>query len=179
MKTMHNFKGKISFKNKKHEKKIILPYETYPYESDLDRTMISSFGDIHLTKKEKQNLSRDLRIKLHGFKEINLFELTHYAHKLCQTINKLPGQHYSFSATEYGAFICLAALFSGELDSKKTIEFNLGNAPICFFPKLLIKTPPHKTHQFIFSEESKYWLSNFHSLTYNDLIYAKIQRKTA
>ncbi|MGZ3790424.1 MAG: hypothetical protein ACXVLQ_17965 [Bacteriovorax sp.] len=172
-----SFKGKILFvgANKTSRKNAHLKYASPSFqegfEDNLALTMMASFDHLNLTSEEKKNLSRSHRKMLNYYRHISPFSLNIDANKLIIEINQSKQAHFVIKANHYGAYVCLAALYSGKLSPNKKIEFILENAPLALFPKTFMKCEPKGDfHRVVFQMSDDCWLSPFRSLYNNHSI---------
>jgi hypothetical protein len=167
------FKGKIQFVGPKAtDKNIQMKYAdpTFKdgFEENLADSMMASFENLKLTAEEKKQLSRSHRKMLNYYRHLNPFSLNMDAKKLIAEINQSKKNHFVIEANHYGAYICLAALYSGKLSQDKKIEFILEKAPLALFPKAFMKSVPKSNHHHVvFNMTEDCWLSPFSSL-YNN-----------
>ena len=170
------FKGKIQFVGARaSEKSTLMKYDDpifkEGFEDNLADTMMASFENLKLTADEKKQLSRSHRKLLNYYRHINPFSLNMDAKKLILEINQSKQTHVVIEANHYGAYICLAALYSGKLSKDKKIEFILEKAPLALFPKTLIKAEPKdRVHKVVFNVSEDCWLSPFSTLYNNQSI---------
>ena len=171
-----NFEGKIVFKNK-HQ--TIIDYYTYmtsPYEYDFHSLMMTSFTKFKFSKIEKIKLSNIYRKKINHFLNINMFELKSDAEELINKINSTSVKHLTIEASNYGAYVCLAALFSGKLNKEQTIQFDLSECPIKLFPEILIKKDPSKKHVYNLLHDTNCWTSKIKSMQFNKTFVTKTKK---
>jgi hypothetical protein len=172
MQKSHNFKGKILFSPEaKSMKKTLMSYNTQPLEAGFDQTMMSSFDFLNFSAEEKKQLSTRHRKVLNHYRQISPFALNADAKALIDQIVKCKSDTLVIEAHDYGAYICIAALFSGKLPTTKKIEFHFEASPLALFPKALLKNA-HKNfdHKIVFKVSENSWLSPFSTLYSNDQI---------
>lgn len=162
-------KGQIKFFSKRagkeYEMKYSDPVFKEGFEESLTDTMMTSFHHLKLTAMEKKQLSRSHRKILNYYRHLNPFSLNQDAKKLVLEINQYQDAHVVIEADQYGAFICLAALYSGKISEEKRIEFILKDSPLALFPKVLAKKEPKENlHKIIFRLSESSWLEPFNSL---------------
>ena len=176
MQKSHNFSGKILFSPEAKSKKLtLMSYQTEPLVAGFEHTMMSSFDFLNFSIEEKKQLSTRHRRVLNNYRQISPFALNLAARELIQQIIKCKSTTLVIEAHDYGAYICLAALYSGKLPTNKKIEFYFEGSPLALFPKSLLKNSrkkPHKTqdHKIVFGVSEKSWLSPFSTLYSNDQI---------
>lgn len=177
-----NFKGRILFVLGSGNRKTIPlkyaePVFNEGFEDNLAETMMASFENLNLTAEEKKILSRSHRKLLNYYRHVSPFCLNGDAKRLISEINQSDETKITIEAAHYGAYVCLAALYSGKLDSHKKIEFILEKAPLALFPKTFMKS---KTvldhHRVIFRLSDDCWLSPFSSLYNNDNIKFSLKK---
>ena len=172
MQKFNNFSGKISFSPQLKSKKLtLMTYQTEPLEAGFEQTMMSSFDFLKFSTEEKKQLSTQHRRILNNYRQISPFALNLAASELIQQIVKCKSTTLIIEAHDYGAYICLAALYSGKLPSNKKIEFYFEGSPLALFPKSLLKNS-HKNHdhKIIFRVCDDCWLTPFSTLYSNDQI---------
>lgn len=170
MQKVQHFKGKIFFyEDPKAAKKPLMSYAATPMNVGFDQTMLSSFDFLNFTAEEKKRLSKKHRDLLSSYKHINPFALNADALVLIEHINNCKGQKIKIEASAYGAYICLAALYSGKLSSDKSFEFVLEGAPLALFPQTLLKKKDH-SHKIILRLSDDCWLKPFTSLCQHEKI---------
>ncbi|MBP9681481.1 MAG: hypothetical protein KBD76_08755 [Bacteriovorax sp.] len=177
-----NFKGKIQFVGSSvNHKNSFLKYKSpllnEGFQDDLADSMMSSFDHLHLSVEEKKCLSRLHRKMLNYYRHLSPFSLRVDAEKLIDQINQSKENKLLIEAQEYGAYVCLAALYSGKLSANKKVEFILEQAPLALFPRNFIKAEPKPEHHkvtFRLSEDC--WLSPFSSLYHNQRIKYSLKK---
>lgn len=174
-----NFKGKIQFVGGKTSvMKYSEPSFKEGFEENLYDTMMASFENINFSAEEKKQLSRTHRKMINYYRHISPFSLNTDAKLLIAAINQSKENHVVIEANHYGAYICLAALYSGKLSEHKKIEFILEKAPLALFPKAFMKTEPKdRLHKVIFHLSEDCWLSPFSSLYNNQQIKYSLTKK--
>jgi hypothetical protein len=167
-----NFKGKIFFSPETHaEKKTLMSYYTEPLEASFDQTIMSAWDFLNFSDAEKKQLSNNHRKLLNRYRHINPFALNVDAQELIEHINKCKIENMVIEAQDYGAYICLAALYSGKLATNKKIEFQFTKSPLALFPKTMLKTAPKNIkHKIVFNMKENCWLTPFSTLTLNEKI---------
>jgi hypothetical protein len=172
MQKSQNFKGKILFSIGEHaEKKTLMTYASEPVEIGFEQTIMASFDFHEFSEEEKKHLSNRHRKVLSSYRHINPFALNMDAKDLIDQIEKCKSTKMVIEAHDYGAYICLAALYSGKLPANKKIEFHFASSPIALFPKSFLKTPPkNMDHKIVFRVAEDCWLTPFRSLYSHNLI---------
>lgn len=177
-----SFKGRILFVSGRGNRKANLLKYADPtfkegFEDNLADIVMANFENLNLSQEEKKHLSRAHRQMLNYYRHVSPFSLNGDAQKLISEINDSAESKIVIEADQYGAYVCLAALFSGKLDRDKKIDFILAKAPLALFPKTLMKS---KTildhHKVIFRLSDDCWLSPFESLYNNDNIKFSLKK---
>lgn len=177
-----SFKGRILFvlgagNRKTIPLKYAEPVFNDGFEDNLAETMMVSFENLNLTAEEKKNLSRTHRKMLNYYRHVSPFSLNGDAKRLIDEINQSTESKMTIEAAQYGAYVCLAALYSGKLDSSKKIEFILEKAPLALFPKTFMKSKNVLDHhKVIFRLSDDCWLSPFSTLYNNDKIKFSLKK---
>ena len=154
-----------------------MSYETGPVESDFDETMMSAFDFLNLSAEEKKGLSRKHRNLLNSYRQLNLFSLNADAQQLIEEIKNCKNKSIIIEACDYGAYICLAAFYSGKLPAEKKIEFLLEKSPIALFPTTFLKASPKgEDKKLVFRVTEKCWIKPFSTLYSNDKIKCLFKR---
>lgn len=150
--------------------KLVKPTLENGYVEGMFDTMMVNFNFLNLSKAEKKKLSKNHRQLINCYTHLNPFALNHDAKELISAISHSQEKNLVIKATNYGAYVCLAALYSGLLPDKK-IEFQLEDAPIALFPRVFMKSPPkEQLHKVSLKVSEKSWLCPFMSLYQNRMI---------
>lgn len=167
-----SLKGKIQFVGQKISvMKYATPAFKAGFEEKLCDTMMASFEHLNFSAEEKKHLSRSHRKMINYYRHLSPFSLNADAKQLVMAINQSKEKHFVIEANHYGAYVCLAALYSGKISEDKKIEFILEKAPLALFPKALMKAEPkERFHKVIFRLSEDCWLSPFSSLYSNQKI---------
>ncbi|MBC7713683.1 MAG: hypothetical protein H7177_10105 [Rhizobacter sp.] len=168
----HNFKGKILFSAiARGEQKTLMSYYAEPLEAGFDQTIMSSWDFLNFSAEEKKQLSTRHRKMLNNYRHINPFALNVDAQELIEQIKKCKSDTMVIEAHDYGAYICLAALYSGKLPANKKLEFQFAGSPLALFPKTMLKTSPKTAdHKIVFRVKENCWLAPFSTLYSNEKI---------
>lgn len=171
-------KGAIFFKTTPQgQKRKLLEFEPSLKNPDsFDSLLISQFDFIKLDKNEKRALSKNLRLRLYHYMTFSLFEMKRYKKELIKKIEQQKSHYILIEADEFGAYICMAALYSGELPEDKEIDFHLTQSPFGLFPKeLLISKNLHHNHRAYFESAPDSWLGPFESLCDTNIFHRRIK----
>ncbi len=174
-----NFKGKIQFVGSKSSViKYAAPSFHKDFEEKLCDTMMGSFLNLNFSTEEKKHLSRNHRKLINYYRHISNLSLESDAKQLITAINLSKQTQFVIEANHYGAYVCLAALYSGKLSNDKKIQFILEKAPLALFPESFMKSEPkHPLHKITFHLSEDCWLSPFSSLYNNQKIKYSLTKK--
>jgi len=173
MKNRLYFEGKIILKNKNHTIFDFINYKTSPYEYDFHSLMMCSFSKFRFSKLEKIRLTTIYRKKINHFLNINFFELKADSDELITKINQSQFKNITIEASNYGAYVCLAALFSGKLNKDTQIHFELKECPLKLFPNAFIKKDICKNHHYEMLHESTCLTTKIKSMQQHEIIHFK------
>lgn len=173
-----HFKGKILFsKDTCLEKKTLMNYHTQPLEMGFDETMMSAFDFLNFSPEEKKCLSLKHRSLLNNYRQLNLFSLNADAQKLIEEIKQCKGERLTIEACDYGAYICLAAFYSGKLPADKKIDFVIEKSPLALFPTTFLKSPPKgQDKKLVFKVTEKCWIRPFSTLYSHEKIKCLLKK---
>ena len=136
-------------------------------EIGMSDTLMCHFKHLGLSTEEKQSFKREYRRELCRLKNI---DSKHFVKAYKNLIKKLSSsalkdEALTIKADSLGSFICLAAIFSGEIPAHAEWRFELEECPLPLFPKELVKvsTAAHLFNiSFRYSEKS--WIKPFPTL---------------
>lgn len=126
--------------------------------------LMSEFTPLGLQTHEKRNLSLKDRQQLCRFSKLDGKDIRRHADKFLKTLSKLrPGTQIHVNAKDVAAYVCLAAIFSGEVPEHIDIDFKLSDVPVKLFPKELVcaEMPDNVALNLVAAEDS--WLNQFQS----------------
>jgi hypothetical protein len=162
MATSHPFKGQIKiFSDTSKEKNLTfnVPEEDLPFSESL----MSCYSKLKLTSEEKRDLSYKHRKIIHQYQCLDDQVLEMYVDKF---INALPESRkkIKIQTSDFGSYICLAAIHSGKIPEGLKLSFELGDSPVELFPKKYVKKALKSDSKvkFTYSEDS--WVRPFKSL---------------
>lgn len=171
MQKVQHFKGKIFlYEELKPTKKTLMTYKTEPMEFGFEETMMSAFDFINFSPEEKKHLSKKHRDLLSKYRYINPFALNADAQEFIEQIKLCKSKKIKIEANDYGAYICLAALYSGKFPEDKIIEFVFEKSPLALFPQSLLKRQKENPHKIVLKLTDDCWLKPFNSLCQHDKI---------
>lgn len=160
------FKGKIQAHGLKSSNKTwVLPFDVSPSSTpSLHQTLMSNFKNLKLNDHEKRQLSQKCREEIVHYQNIQEEALLPYVEKLLASLHQSSQTELRIVAQDLGAFICLAAIYSGRLPQNKTLIFELSDAPLSLFPKKWMREKKQsKTVEVHFQLQSS-WLMSFQTL---------------
>ena len=112
------FKNNRSSKNKLKALSFKFPVK----KPEIVDCLMTEFKSFNFSEKEKQMLSAKHRKKICEFNSISEKDLSKYSTKLMKELKQFKDDTITIKATEFGAFICLAAIFSGKLPQNSTLR---------------------------------------------------------
>lgn len=113
----------------------VVPDKTF----SVSDTLMNEFADLKLSEEEKGKLSRSLRKNMCYYTHLSEQDISQFKKKLIKELSQHKDEPLIISASEMGAFICLAAIFSGELPQNVNWHFELKEIALPLFPKDFIK----------------------------------------
>lgn len=144
--------------------------EAYCFEASIPEPLLcdmlmSEFAPLGLALHEKRRLSLKDRENLCRFRKVSATDLTRHAYKFLKTLNKLsPGSQVVVNASDVAAYVCLTAIYSGDMPEHVEVSFVLTNVPVKLFPEdLVVASIPDNVALNLVAEESS-WLSQFQSV---------------
>jgi hypothetical protein len=136
-------------------------------EISLSDTFMSHFKELKLTSKEKKLFKQEYREAICNLKNIDQSFFIESYKSLIKNLTKQSERDevLTIKADALGSFICLAAIFSGEIPAHSDWRFELDECPLPLFPKELIKVSG-ASHLFniSFRCSDKSWIKPFPSL---------------
>lgn len=156
------FKGQIKIicdANQEKKLNFSLPQKDVP----LCDSLMSCYSKFKFTAEEKRDLSHHHRKIIHQYQCLEDEVILEYVNKL---ISALPSSKKKITvhASDFGSYICLAAIHSGKIPEDVKISFELEDSPVELFPKKYVKKAlnSHAKVKFTYSEDS--WVKPFKSL---------------
>ncbi len=116
-----------------------LKYDLPSPKISMADTLMSEFSHLGLSSDEKNKLSRQHREYFCSFKLLTEKDIKKSRQELIKMLKDFQNEALVIKASETGALICLAAIFSGQLPQNTEWRFELEEIPLPFFPKELIK----------------------------------------
>jgi hypothetical protein len=131
----------------------------------IDQTLMVNFKNLSLAPSEKRALSSACREQIYCYQNLDHELIQPYVEKLILKLNQSQMQHAHVVASDFGAFICLAAIFSGGLRDDQPLIFELRSLPLSLFPKDWVQTKSIGKQIEILLRPEEDWLSSVTSLT--------------
>ena len=145
--------------------KRVFSFEIDKDPSALNETFNSQFKEVPFAESEKKNLTQRHRFELKFFKTIEEEEISGAVDQFIQDLSGKFGKTLIIEASSTGAFLCLAAIFSGRLPKNQDWIFELSDIPVAVFPTSLIKeTSPLDDYEVNFYFHPKSWMNGFPTL---------------
>ncbi len=144
--------------------------KAFSFKTEIPETLLcdmlmSEFAPLGLRTHEKRNLSLKDRQHLCRFSKLDGQDIRRHAERFLKTLSKLrPGTQVHVNAKDVAAYVCLAAIFSGDVPEHVEIVFELSEVPVKLFPKELVcaEMPANVDLSFISPQDS--WLNQFQSI---------------
>ncbi len=132
--------GKIALK-KAGQKKCMksVSYRLPQRDFSVSETLMKEFQSLELSDEEKGKLSRSHRKTMCNYTHLSEGDIANYRNQLIKELSQYTDERLVIVASEMGAFICLAAIFSGELPQNVNWHFELKEFAPPLFPKNLVK----------------------------------------
>lgn len=159
------FKGKIETFCSDQKSKTLNFDVTPNKQPKMNEVLMVNFKKYHLTPQEKRNLSQKHRETILAYQSISTESLDQYVQKLLNLFEAKSEEVLHVKASDFGAFICLAAIFSHSFPVKKKITFHLTSMPLSLFPKKWARNKKVAQNIEICFDEDVCWEGNFKSLT--------------
>lgn len=162
MATAHPFKGQIRIfcdTSKERNLTFNVPEEDLPFSESL----MSCYTKLKLTPEEKRDLSLNHRKIIHQYQKLDDQVVLMYVDKF---INALPTsrKRIKIETSDFGSYICLAAIHSGKIPEDLKISFELENSPVELFPKKFVKKALNSKSKVKFTYSENSWVRPFKSL---------------
>ena len=131
----------------------------------LQATFMSSFSDLDLTNEEKTKLTQDYRKEMRAYQHVDQKKVNEGKKELISILKKLRDEKIKVTARDFGAFIALAAIFSGDLPQNVDWRFELEEFALPLFPEKYIKNKTAcQNFDISLKFSSNHWLRLFPSL---------------
>ena len=167
-------KGTVYFFNhSQNEKHPLMHYEMLGESESFQSSLMSTFNNFCFTNEEKQMLSLKQRRNLSSYMHLNPFKLHSDAYELVMAINTCDMHALSIEASDYGAFVCIAAIYSGKIDPNKKLDFYFNHSPVGLFPRNFMKSLPKLKFTINYKYQDNSWIDQFETLCANKLIPIK------
>lgn len=177
MKKVLRFKGTVYFLSREQRnRRPLFHYEMDGEDVPLQSSLMSTFDEFCFSYEEKQMLSLKQRKNLSHYLQLNPFKLNGDALKLIKLINDHTDVKIVIEASDYGAFVCMAAIYSGKIDPSKKIEFHFKHSPVALFPKNLMKSSPKLKFTINYKFHDDSWIDQFETLYDHKIIPIKIKK---
>lgn len=121
-------RGKIELVGKKD--KSHYNFTLKPHEFSMSDTLMINFKKYGFSVEEKRTLSQEYRKNILRFTHLCKDDLYLQAKALIKRLKKLKSDTVEIKASDEGAFVCLVAIFSGELPQDKKFFFTLNCVPL-------------------------------------------------
>lgn len=131
------YKGQIkTICQKSHQETKHIRFDiTPPSKPPVSQTLMINFSRFSLSEQEKRMLSHKHREQIVAFQTVNDELMEKYTKRLIKLINHKDVEQAHIEASDFGAFICLAALYSGNFPKNTPVTFTLTSLPLSLFPE--------------------------------------------
>lgn len=159
------FKGEILLSCHSGQSKKKLKFNETPINFELHEVLMSQFCEIPLSPSEKRELTLSRRKEIQTYRYMVREKLKKYQDRLVEKILNHPSSLIQVKASDFGSYICLGTLFSGEIPQNKKIHFILKKAPFNAFPQELICSSSFIKKVKVEFDSNDVWLKEFKSLS--------------
>ena len=130
-------KGTIEFIASDHHSKY--SYKLSPKDHQMADTLMVNFKKYGFNSDEKKTLCQESRKHILNFTNLEAQDLYDQAMALVRRAKRIKSKRMEIKAEGQGAFICLVAIFSGELPLNKQYFFTLNSVPLKLMRKEFLK----------------------------------------
>ncbi len=130
-------KGTIEFIASDHHSKY--SYTLNPKEYEMADTLMVNFKKYGFKSDEKKTLCQSSRKNILSFANLQAEDLYDQAMALVRRTRRIKSKKVEIKAEGQGAFICLVAIFSGELPPNKQYFFTLNSVPLKLMKREFLK----------------------------------------
>jgi hypothetical protein len=162
MATAHPFKGKIKIVTGVNQEKSLnfsLPKKDVP----LCDSLMSCYSSLKFTPEEKRDLSHDHRKIIHQYQCVEDEIILKYVEKFIDALPKSK-KKIKVQTSDFGSYICLAAIHSGKIPKELNVSFELEDSPVELFPKKYVKKALNSDAKVKFKYNEDSWVKPFKSL---------------
>lgn len=144
--------------------------EAFSFNAAIPETLfcdmfMSEFAPLGLATHEKRELSLKDREQLCRFRNLDCDDVKKHATKFVKAISKLKtGTRVHVNASDVAAYVCLAAIYSGDMPDHLDISFELSEVPAKLFPEHLVKSHIPDNVVLNLSAPEHSWLARFQSV---------------
>lgn len=134
-------------------------------EAVLCDMLMSEFKPLGLATHEKRELSLKDRQNLCRFRNLDCDDVKKHADKFLKTLSKMrPGTLVHVNASDVAAYVCLAAIYSGDVPDHVELHFELTDVPVKLFPEHLVMAQIPENVALNLSAAEHSWLNRFQSV---------------
>jgi hypothetical protein len=138
---------------------------TPPERPQVTQTLMVNFKRFNLSEEEKRQLSHKHREQIVAFQTVNDELMNKYTQRLIRLVKHKDVKNVHIEASDFGAFICLAALYSGKFPKDKPVNFVLTSLPLSLFPEKWVFDVEVAPHVDIHFSSDVSWQGQFQSFT--------------
>ena len=134
-------------------------------ELSLSELLLSNFEQLKLSGIEKRSITMQARSNIQFYSNLDFGILNDYAQEITSILNSSRAKHIIIESQGIGGFISLLALYSGEINASKKVEFHMHDVPLSLFPKNWVKSKRVLCeHRFIHDINQGSWLAPLKTL---------------
>lgn len=130
-------KGTIEFISSDHHSEY--SYKLTPREHEMVDTLMVNFKKYGFNPDEKKTLCQTSRKNILSFANLEAEDLYTQAMALVRRTKRINSKRVEIKAEGQGAFICLVAIYSGELPPNKQYFFTLNSVPLKLMKREFLK----------------------------------------
>lgn len=167
MQAVNPFKGKVNFYDgdNKRKKLCSLNFDVSPQVPSMGETLMCKFEDLKFTEEEKRELTAKHREIICEYRTIDKKIINRESKQILKLIKNSKSDSVTIVASDLGAYICLAAIFSGKIPKNKEVKFELETVPLKLFPSELVKDKmAGQNYPVSIKIDRESWLRPFKSL---------------
>lgn len=142
----------------------------YSFKAEIPETVLcdmlmNEFAPLGLATHEKRELSLKDRQNLCRFRNLDDDNIRHHADQFLKKLSKMrPGTQVTVNAKDVAAYVCLAAIYSGDVPEHIELNFELSEVPVKLFPENLVCAEMPDNVALSFCEPKDTWLERFQSI---------------
>jgi len=130
-----------------------------------EETFMRHFNTLGLNGQEKSQLSLKHRREMCAYKNVDQRSLKSAIKNLSKRINDDSSSEITIEADDFGSYVCLATIFSGEISTNKMVHFELNNIPLKLMSPQLLSGKINSANITVnINFEHGHWVTSFKTL---------------